>query len=376
MPYTRVRDPEKLQRLLAAVLLITNDVDLPHLLRTMISEACSLVGARYGALGVLNESRSGLEQFLTVGLNDEEERAIGARPTGRGVLGLLITDPVHLRIAQISDHPDSYGFPPNHPPMTSFLGVPVRVRDQIYGNLYLTDKLGAEEFSDEDEALAEALALATGIAIQNHRLYERVRTLSVLDDRDRIARDLHDRVIQRIYAVGMSLAGAARLDDLPQVQGRVEHAVDELDSTITDIRTAIFELGETALPGGLRDAVVQLADELTTTLGSRPDVRFAGPVDNAVPPQVADHIMAVIREALTNAAKHAAASRCSVEVSVDDDLVLVEIIDNGRGLVIDPAGAGGHGLMNLRNRAEKLNGTFEILSVETGGTRVSWSVPV
>jgi signal transduction histidine kinase len=376
MPYTRVSDPEKLQRLLGAVLLITNDVDLTHLLRTMISEACSLVGARYGALGVLNESRTGLEQFLTVGLDEEAERAIGARPTGRGVLGHLITDPVHLRLARISEHPDSYGFPPNHPPMTSFLGVPVRVRDEVFGNLYLTDKIGAERFSDEDEALAEALALATGIAIQNHRLHERVRSLSVLEDRGRIARDLHDRVIQRIYAVGMSLAGAARLDDLPQVHDRVEHAVDALDSTITEIRTAIFELGDTSLPGGLRDAVVQLADELTPMLGSRPEVRFVGPLDNTVPTRVADHILAVVREALTNAAKHAGASRCSVEISVDDDLVLVEIIDNGRGLEIDPAGAVGHGLMNLRNRAEKLSGTFEILSIETGGTRLSWSAPV
>ncbi len=236
--------------------------------------------------------------------------------------------------------------------------------------------LGPRNFSDEDEALAEALALATGVAIENHRLYERVRTLSVLDDRDRIARDLHDRVIQRIYAVGMSLAGTARLVDLPQVHDRVEHAVDELDSTITEIRTAIFELGETSLPGGLRDAVVQLADELTPTLGTRPEVRFVGPVDNAVPPQVADHILAVIREALTNAAKHAGASRCSVEISVNHDLVLVEIIDNGKGLGIDPGGAVGHGLVNMRNRAEKLSGTFEILSVETGGTRLRWSARV
>ncbi len=376
MPYSRVSDPEKLRRLLGAVLLITNDVELPQLLRTLIEEACSLVDARYGALGVLNEAHTGLEQFLTVGLDEEEERAIGARPTGRGVLGLLITEPVHLRLAQISEHPDSYGFPPNHPPMTSFLGVPLRVRNEVFGNLYLTDKIGSEGFSDEDEALAEALALATGVAIQNHRLHERVRSLSVLDDRDRIARDLHDRVIQRIYAVGMSLAGAARLEDLPQVHGRVEHAVDELDSTITEIRTAIFELGDASLPGGLRHAVVELADELTPTLGTRPEVRFVGPVDNTVPPRVADHILAVVREALTNAAKHAGASRCSVEISVDDDLVLVEIIDNGRGLEIDPAGAMGHGLMNLRNRAEKLSGTFEILSVETGGTRLSWSAPV
>jgi signal transduction histidine kinase len=376
MPYARVSDPEKLRRLMAAVLLITSDVDLPQLLRTLIREACSLVDARYGALGVLNERRTSLEQFLTVGLEGEEEHVIGARPTGRGVLGLLITDPVPLRLDRLSQHPDSYGFPPNHPPMTSFLGVPLKVRHEVYGNLYLTDKIGAERFSDEDEALAEALALGAGVAIQNHRLYERVRTLSVLDDRDRIARDLHDRVIQRIYAVGMGLAGAARLDDLPQVHDRVEHAVDDLDATISEIRTAIFELGDASLPGGLRHAVIDLADELTPTLGMRAEVRFAGPVDNTVPTHVADHILAVIREALTNAAKHAQASRCSVEISVDAGVVLVEVVDNGSGLVVDQVGSAGHGLINLRNRAEKLSGTFEIFSVEGGGTRLSWSAPV
>ncbi len=349
---------------------------MPKLLRTSVTEACSLVDARYGALGVLNEWHTGLEQFLTVGLEAEQERAIGVRPIGRGVLGLLITDPVPLRLDRINQHPDSYGFPQNHPQMTSFLGVPLKVRDEVYGNLYLADKIGADRFSDEDEALAEAVALATGVAIQNYRLHDQVRTLSVLDDRDRIARDLHDRVIQRIYAVGMSLAGAVRLDDLPQVHERVERAVDDLDSTITDIRTAIFELGETSLPSGLRHAVVNLADELTPTLGMRPEVRFVGPVDNAVPPHVADHILAVVREALTNAAKHARASRFAVEISVDDDIVLVEVIDNGSGLEVDRAGSVGHGLTNLRNRAEKLSGNFEILSVEGGGTRLIWSAPV
>ncbi len=353
-----------------------SDLELPELLRTSVTEACSLVDARYGALGVLNERRTGLEQFLTVGLEEEQERVIGARPTGRGVLGLLITDPVPLRLDRISEHPDSYGFPPNHPPMTSFLGVPLKVRDEVYGNLYLTNKVGAERFSDEDEALAEAIALATGVVIQNNRLHDRVRALSVLDDRDRIARDLHDRVIQRIYAVGMSLAGAARLDDLPQVHGRVERAVDDLDATITDIRTAIFELGEASLPGGLRHAVIHLADELMPTLGMRPELRFVGPVDNTVPPLVADHILAVVREALTNAAKHAAASHYVVEISVDDGIVLVEVSDNGRGLETDQVGSAGRGLTNLRSRAEKLSGKFEILSVEGGGTRVSWSAPV
>jgi signal transduction histidine kinase len=174
----------------------------------------------------------------------------------------------------------------------------------------------------------------------------------------------------------MSLAGTARLDDLSQLHDRVDRAVDDLDSTITEIRTSIFELGETSLPAGLRHAVVHLADELTSTLGSRPEVRFVGQVDNAVPLEVGDHILAVVREALTNAAKHAQASHFSIEISVDDDVVNVEVVDNGNGLLIDRAGSAGHGLMNMRSRAEKLNGTFEIFSVEGQGTRLSWSVPV
>ena len=308
MPYARVNDPEKLRRLVGAVLMITGDLELTDLLRDLVEEARSLVGARYGALGVLNEARTGLEQFLTVGLSDEAERVIGPRPTGRGVLGLVITDPKPLRLANLAHHADSYGFPAGHPPMTSFLGVPVRVRDDVYGNLYLTDKIEESEFSDEDEALAEALALAAGVAIENRRLHNRVRIISMLDDRDRIARDLHDRVIQRIFAVGMSLQGAARLPDASQVSERVTKAVDELDATINEIRTAIFDLGEGSLPGGLRQAIMALADEMTPTLGNRPEVVFAGLLDSTVPQLVADNLLAVIREALTNASKHAGAS--------------------------------------------------------------------
>ncbi len=295
VPYTRVHAPEKLRRLLAAVLMISSNAQLPDLLRHLVEEACSLVDARYGALGVLNESRTGLEQFLTVGLSEEQEATIGPRPTGRGVLGLLITDPVPLRLADLATHPLSFGFPDGHPPMTSFLGVPVRVRDDVYGNLYLTDKIGADAFSDEDEALAEALAMAAGVAIENNRLHDRVRIMSILDDRDRIAHELHDRVIQRIFAVGMSLQGAARMSELGRVTERVEKAVDDLDITITEIRSAIFELGEGALAGGLRHAVLHLVEDLTPALGTRPTVRFDGPVENAIPQGLSDQLLGVLR---------------------------------------------------------------------------------
>lgn len=375
VPYRNVDDPAKLRRLMDAVLMLAADIELPILLRHLVEEACSLVDARFGALGVLNEARTGLEQFLTVGLSDSEEKAIGARPTGRGVLGLLITEPATLRLTDLTSHPDSYGFPDCHPPMKSFLGVPLRSRGEVYGNLYLTDKQGTNDFSEEDGALAEALALAAGIAIENTRLHNRVRVLGMLDDRDRIARDLHDRVVQRIFAVGMALQSAMRLPELGLVVDRVGKAVEDLDSTITEIRTTIFELGDSTILGGLRHGVLGLAEELTPSLGSRPEVVFDGPIDNAISQPIADHLLAVLREALTNAGKHAHATKFVVTLSVSTEVTLV-VTDNGTGIDLPLEGAAGLGLSNLRGRAERLGGTFEVQRAQGGGTRVIWCVPV
>jgi signal transduction histidine kinase len=375
VPYRNVDDPAKLRRLMDAVLMIEADIELPVLLRHLVEEACSLVGARYGALGVLNEARTGLEEFLTVGLSDAEEKAIGARPTGRGVLGLLISQPETLRLADLHSHPDSYGFPDCHPPMTTFLGVPLRSRGEVFGNLYLTDKQGTDDFNEEDAALAEALALAAGIAIENTRLHNRVRVLSVLDDRDRIARDLHDRVVQRIFAVGMALQSAMRLPELGLVVDRVGKAVEDLDSTITEIRTTIFELGDSAIHGGVRHGVVGVVNELAPSLGSRPEVVFDGPIDTAIPEHIADHLLAVLREALTNAGKHAQATKFVVTLSVGSEVTL-EVADNGKGIALLLEGRAGLGLSNLRGRAEKLRGTFEVQSAQGGGTRVIWCVPL
>jgi signal transduction histidine kinase len=373
VPYHKISDPEKLGRLMDAVLMIEADIELPVLLGHLVEEARTLVGARYGALGVLNEARTGLEEFLTVGLTQSEEQAIGPRPTGRGVLGLLITDPAPLRLPELGTHELSYGFPPNHPPMKSFLGVPIRAKGEVFGNLYLTDKLEADDFTDEDEALAEALALAAGIAIDNTRLHDRVRTISVLNDRERIGRDLHDRVVQRLFAVGMALQGAARLPELDLVRERIDKVVDDLDATISEIRTTIFELGDSAIPGGLRQAVVGLADELAPTLGVRPELSFQGAIDNTIPQQTADHLLAVLREMLSNVGKHACATRVALTLIVADDITL-EVVDNGIGIA--PATNGhGLGLMNLRTRAEKLGGTFEIQTVESGGSKATWRVP-
>jgi GAF domain-containing protein len=178
-------------------------------LRHVIEEACSMTGARYGALGVLNDDKTALDEFVTIGIEPDQVAKIGPLPTGKGVLGLLIADPGPLRLARLSEHPDSFGFPPDHPPMTSFLGVPVKVRDEVYGNLYLTDKIGWSEFTNDDVALVEALALAAGVAIENARLHQQVQMAAVYEDRDRLARDLHDHVIQRIFGVGLALQSLA-----------------------------------------------------------------------------------------------------------------------------------------------------------------------
>jgi signal transduction histidine kinase len=373
VPYQKIHDSATLRRLLDAVLMIEADVELSVLLRHFVEEACVLVDARYGALGVLNEARTTLDQFISVGLSEEEKALIGAPPTGRGVLGLLITDPEPLRLRDLATHPDSYGVPAHHPAMKSFLGVPVRTRNEVYGNLYLTDKRGADSFSDEDESLAEALALAAGIAIENNRLHDRVRMSSVLDDRDRIARDLHDRVIQRVFAIGLSLQEATRSADPELIVSRVNTAVDNLDTTITEIRTAIYELDGGDVKGGLRHGVLELVGELTPLLGARPEVTFAGPVEN-VPQRTADNLLAVVREALTNAAKHAQASRFLVTVSASDHVTL-EVVDNGVGLP-SVTSKEGLGLANLRSRAERLGGECVIAAGDFGGTRVTWRVPV
>jgi signal transduction histidine kinase len=375
VPYRSIQDPSELRRILEATLLIESYLELSDVLKHVVEEACSLTGARYGALGVLDEDKRALSELVTVGLTKEEEDAIGPRPTGRGVLGLLITEPHPLRISNIGQHAESYGFPPNHPPMTSFLGVPVKVRDEVYGNLYLTNKLDSSEFTDDDVALVGALSLAAGIAIENARLHERVRRGAVYEDRDRVAGDLHDTVIQRLFALGLTLQGlAARA---PQVSDQLGHAVTELDRIITQVRSTIYELGMSEASRGFRDEIASLVRELDDVVGFPVAVSFTGLVDSAVTGTVLEHLLASIREALTNVGKHSHATRASVEIDVDGTTCRMRIADNGVGMgdLTDDAG-GGLGLPNLRRRAEKLGGTMSIESAPFGGTLLTWEIPL
>ncbi len=372
-PIDRIDDPAKLRRLVQAILILDAELNLPVVLRRIIEEARDLVDARYGALGVLTEDGRALDQFLTVGLTHEEERAIGARPTGRGVLGTLIADDKPLRLANLALSQDSYGFPAHHPNMTSFLGVPVRVHGEVYGILYLTNKTTAPEFSEDDEVLVLALAMAAGIAIENARLHGIVRDRALTEDRDRIARDLHDSVIQRLFAIGLSLQGTARLVERPEAVMRIGEAIEKLDETIRQLRKAIFDIELTISKEGLHPKVLDLVHELRPVLGILPQCSFTGPVDTAVNDSLTEEVLAVLREALTNVGKHARASQVVITIAAGEELRLV-VADDGVGL--RDANAAGLGLKNLRQRAERLGGGVELGTSREGGTRLTWHVPL
>jgi len=365
--------PRSLRQLLDAVMTVGSDLDLASVLRHIVESAVSLVDARYGALGVLDDSGTSLAQFLTVGLDDETYRAIGPLPKGHGILGLLIRDPKPIRLPDLAEHPDSYGFPPNHPPMHSFLGVPVRVRDQVFGNLYLTDKTTAEVFTDIDQELVIALASAAGVAIENARLHQLVAEMALLEDRERIARDLHDTVIQRLFATGLRLQSVARLARPPEVAERIMQAVDDLDVTVKHIRTAIFGLeASRRAAGGLRHRILSLTSEAAGALGFEPHVLFDGPVDT-VGEDIGTQLLAVLREALTNVARHAGASRVDVEVVTKGDVVL-RVNDDGRGLPAEVR-AGGRGMHNMAARASSLGGAMVVKPGPSGGSALEWRVP-
>ena len=375
--YDAITDPQTLRRLLEASLLLESNLHLGDLLSHIVEEALSLADARYGALGVLDAAGTEVVEFHVSGLLPEDEARLlaGPFPTGRGVLGLLIDDPRTLRVPAIGEHPASVGFPPGHPPMTSFLGAPIKVRDQVYGNLYLTDKIGAAEFTADDEAVIGALAVAAGIAVENARLHQQAGEVAVYEERDRMARDLHDGVIQRLFAIGLSLQGLTVAQAGRAVAGSIGAVVEDIDETIRQVRATIFELGSEGRGRGIRAGVVALTEELRPVLGFRVPVDFVGPVDSVLSDEAAEQLMATLREALTNIARHARATSASVTLTVDGRDCRLEVRDDGRGMVGTPEPGGGHGLPNMASRAECLGGTFEVRQPVEGGTTLVWRVP-
>jgi signal transduction histidine kinase len=375
--FERIKDSVRLRQLLEAVLFIESDLSMPSVLYRIIEQAKNLAGAKYAAMGVLDEEGKRLAEFLTVGLDEDTVRAIGAPPEGRGVLGQLIVDPRPIRLEDVTTHPFSWGFPPNHPIMHSFLGVPILVSNKVFGNLYLAEKQGERSFSEEDEAVVQALATAAGIAIDSANLHKRISELTLIEDRERIARDLHDTVIQRLFATGLSLQGIVKRIEDATVSKRLQDAVDELDDVIRQIRSTIFALGHEMDTGqGVRHALAEMVRDSAKALGFEPSLEVDGPLDSVISPGQREHLLTTVREALSNVARHARATAVKVVVTVGEEIVL-EVEDNGVGFdVAEVRSCSGRGLANMSERAKLLGGHCSIDNRPSGGTVLTWVVPL
>lgn len=375
--FAAIDDPATLRRLLEASLLLESNLELGALLNHIIEEARSLANARYGALGVLDATGTSAVEFIVSGLSLDAraELADTPLPTGKGVLGVLMDDPLPTRIRVIGEHAASIGFPPNHPPMTSFLGVPIRVRGRAYGNLYLTDKIGADEFTKDDAVVINALAVAAGIAIDNSRLNQRAGEVAVYEERDRLARHLHDGVIQRLFAIGLTLQGLVATQSGRAIATNMAELVDDIDGTIQQVRSTIFELSDQAAGTGLRSAMAALVDELRPMLGFDVPVEYTEGVDSTVSDEVAAQLLAVMREALTNVRRHAQATRAWVRIDLVGSDVRLEVADDGTGFVDGPQVEGGSGLGNMDLHADGFGGVLVVQHPASGGTIISWQVP-
>ncbi|QLY30265.1 GAF domain-containing protein [Nocardia huaxiensis] len=371
---------ERLHELLEAVYAVSTDRDLPTILRQLVVSAARVVDAEFGAMGLLApETRDGrrrLAEFIQFGVDDETEQRIGVWPHGGGVLGAVLASDEPVRIDELSAHPAFAGWPAGHPLMHSFLGVPVRIQGELYGNLYLANKRGGP-FTPEDARIIEALAVMAGVKIANVRMLEEKHrdnvTIAVMEDRERIARDLHDTVIQRIYAAGLTVQGALRADPAPEVAERLERVVTALDETIQDIRATIFAIQSPAESKGLQSDITDLVTSAARHLGFTPALRQYGPID-AVPAETGRQALAVLRESLSNVVRHADATRIDVHVVADADELRITVADNGIGLGDEPHDGG---LRNMAERAGKLGGALELgPGLDGQGTGLLWRVPI
>lgn len=361
-------------------MVLASELDLDTLLHRIADLSREVIGASYGAVGVLGDAGE-LLRFVYSGIDEETAHEIGDLPHGTGVLGALIVEGRPLRLREISDHPRSYGFPPHHPPMHSFLGVPIIVRGKTFGRLYLTEKMGSPEFSKDDERIALTLASQAGIAIENARLYEEIRTrgeqLAILEERERIAKDLHDGVIQSIYSVGLSLQGSLGLvgRDEDVAKRRIDDAIVELDNVVRDVRSYIFELQPKSVAAqGLRDAIIGLVKDFEVNTLATVSMSLPSLVCDQIPEDDWGDLVQIVREILSNVARHAEASEVKIELSSQNAIVVLHVTDDGIGF--DPERVKrGHGLKNMEERARKLGGSMSIVRNEPRGTRHTLRVP-
>lgn len=374
-----MRSDQALYALDRATRAIAAELDLDRVLELIVEGVRELVGARYAALGTITPNGA-IESFITSGISEEDRARIGPLPRGHGLLGTIIRDGVSLRIPDIAAHPDSYGFPPHHPPMRALLGVPVMIGGRPVGNLYLTDKVATSEFSADDQELVELFALHAGIAIQNARLHAEVQKLAIVDERLRISRDLHDGIIQSIYAVSLSLEDVAELVETDPVAAseRVDRSIDRLNTSIGDIRTMIVGLG-TEAGAGIGEALESMTAELLagSPVEMRLDVEAATAVDERLHPEAVHELVQIAREAVSNVARHSRAGAATLALQVEQDHAVLRVEDDGVGFDPDRRPGSGHfGLANLRDRASRVGGTLTIESRASAGTRIIVRLPL
>lgn len=354
--------------------------DIEVVLQLIVDRVRELVDARYAALGIVDPAGR-IEQFVTAGITTEERARIGPLPRGHGMLGLIIREGRSFRIPDIASHPDSVGFPPHHPPMHSLLGVPITLRGRPAGDLYLTDKLHAVEFSATDQRLVELFARHAGVAIENARLHDRIAALAVIEERDRIGRDLHDGIIQSLYGVGLSLEDidAMMADQPEEAAARVDAAIDAIHAAIGDIRQFILGLRPALLArrdlvGGL--AALVESSRMAALIDLEFDAADAPPSVATLDEATVTQLIHLAREAMSNITRHSRATRAAIRLSGDDDSIRLVISDNGVGFEPPPDGEVGHqGVANMRDRVDSIGGVLTIDSEPMVGTRIIVDVP-
>lgn len=378
------RRSQQLAALHDAAIALTTELDLSTVLQKVVDLARELGGGQYGALGVLGNDGKYIEQFITSGISEEQRARLGPPPRGHGLLGVLIREGKPIRVPNIPEDARSVGFPPNHPPMRSLMGVPIRSKGRVIGDLYVTDKIAPggriTTFSEQDQEVLEMFAAQAAIAIENAQLYRQKQQLAVLQERDRFGMDLHDGIIQSIYATGLMLEDAEhRIGDEPQeASTRVHRAILSLNDVIRDIRNYILDLRPQRFQGrDLRRGLEELAQDLRANTFLNVQLT-ADPVEpDLITPEQTVEILHVAQEALSNVRKHARASAVELDLIRDADALLLSIEDNGVGLAGGRnEGPGGNGLPNMRERARAAGGEIHIEPGETAGTRVVLRIPL
>jgi len=369
---------QALQALSDAALQISGELALENTLQHIVESAAALVSARYAALGVFSTDGR-LQSFTQSGISPDEAARIAHPPQGKGLLKAVLDERREIRVSNIGQDPRSVGFPSGHPEMTTFLGVPILAGDEVLGNLYLTDRENAREFTDSEAELIRIFASLAAVAIKNAQLHERLNQATIGEERSRIGMDLHDGVIQSIYAVGLKLETAANLlgEGQEQVSSLLDQAVIGLNDAILDIRNFILDLRPRRFEGNLNHGLSRLVREFQANMMIEVEVTASPQLSDTLPPVIANAFLLTTQEALANVARHAKATHVEIELKQNGKEATLSVSDDGIGFDFrQQAPTVGHGLANLRSRANDLQGSFEVVSSPGSGTTISLTLPI